>query len=58
MQKQDKNPSEAAGQGVAAVKVVESVSDIMKDVEEITVRPSKERKDFQNIQLLAAPMPQ
>ena len=38
-------------------RVQPQMSEIMQDVEELTTRSGKEKKDFQNIQLLGAPIP-
>jgi hypothetical protein len=48
-QKQDKQSAEAMVVENTVTKIQPPMSEIMQDIEEITTRQSKDKKDFQNI---------
>lgn len=58
LQKQEKQNNEQMAAEKPVMKIQPPLSEIALDIEEITTRSNKERKDFQNIQLLGAPIPQ
>ena len=48
-QKQDQQSAEAMVVENTVTKIQPPMSEIMQDIEEITTRQSKDKKDFQNI---------